>query len=81
MHLLSLLRFKNLLDLSVNVLKNMPSMDLEDVLFTAGENGFVSIILVQKNKSCSLIPLMQPAIHFSYLFSLPKVWPSSWEKR
>lgn len=81
MHLLSLLRFKNLLDLSVNVLKNMPSLDLEDVLCTAGENGFVSIILVQKTKSFSLIPLMQPAVHFSYLFSLPKIWPSSWGER
>ena len=80
-HLLSLLRFKNLLDLSVSVLKNMPPMDWEDILCTAGESDFVSIILVQKTKSCSLIPLMQPAVHFSYLFSLPKIWPSSWGKR
>lgn len=80
-HLLSFSRFKNLLDLPVNVLKNMSSTDPWDVLCTAGANNFVSIIVVQKTKSCSLMPLMQPAVHFSCLLFSSKGMTFKWGKK
>lgn len=79
--MLSFSRFKNLLDLPVNVLKNMSSTDPWDVLCTAGANNFVSIIMVQKTKSCSLMPLMQPAVHFSCLLFSSKGMTFKWGKK